>query len=156
MFLSTHINKIDAKGRVSVPSGFRQALANERFSGVVLFPARQAPALEGFGLSYMEEIANRLDRFDLFSDVQDDLATVVFGESVQLSMDNDGRIVLPSKLIEAAQLKEQAAFVGMGHKFQIWSPKALEERKEKARDNIAKQGLTIPHPKDGVRGGGHA
>ena len=135
-----------------MPSGFRQALANERFQGVVLFPSRQAAALEGFGLSYMEEIASRLDRFDLFSETQDDLATVVFGESIQLSMDGDGRIVLPPKLIEVAQLDGRAAFVGMGHKFQIWSPEALEKRKKKARGNIAEKGLTIPNPKGGANG----
>lgn len=144
LFLSTHINKVDKKGRVSVPAPFRAALTGQAFQGVVLFRSNTHGALEGFPWSYMEELSARLDNFDLFSEEQDDLATAVFGEAVQLPFDSDGRIILPPSLIEHAGLSEGAAFVGLGTKFQIWEPAALEKRRAAARAQVKDKKLTIP------------
>ena len=144
LFLSTYINRIDKKGRVSVPASFRAALAGQSFQGVVLFKSHNHPALEGFGWQAMEEISRRMDHFDLFSDAQDDLATAVFGAAVQLPLDGDGRIILPDSLIEFSGLDGQAAFVGLGTKFQIWNPEELEKRQERARKSVQEQKLTLP------------
>jgi MraZ protein len=144
LFLSTHINKVDKKGRVSVPAQFRSELANESFQGVVLFRSNVHPALEGFAWSYMQEIASRLDNFDMFSEEQDDLATTLFGEAVQVPFDGEGRIVLPVELMEFAGLVEKAAFVGLGGKFQIWDPEILAKRREEARRAVREKGLTLP------------
>ena len=144
LFLSTHENKIDKKGRVSVPASFRAELSEEAFQGVVLFRSNIHNCLEGFAWSYMQEIGKRLDNFDLFSAEQDDLATSIFGTAVQLSMDGDGRIVLPQDLIGFANLTEKASFVGMGAKFQIWSPEMFASRRDVARQAVQSKGLTIP------------
>lgn len=144
LFLSTHINKIDKKGRVSVPAQWRAELADQSFQGVVLFRSNVHACLEGFAWSYMQEISARLDKFDLFSAEQDDLATAVFADSMQLPFDGDGRVILPAHLMEFAGLGEQAAFVGMGAKFQLWSPQALDKRREEARTNVKAGNLTIP------------
>ena len=144
LFLSTHHNKIDKKGRVSIPAPFRGELSEESFQGVVLFRSNIHQCLEGFAWSYMQEIGSRLDDFDLFSAEQDDLATSVFGTAVQLPMDGEGRIILPKDLIEFADFDERAAFVGLGAKFQIWSPENFETRREVARQAVQSKGLTIP------------
>lgn len=144
LFLSTHINKVDKKGRVSVPAQFRAELAGESFQGVVLFRSHVHAALEGFAWSYMEEISRRLENFDLFSAEQDDLATTVFGETVQLPFDGDGRIVLPVDLMEFSGIGERVAFVGLGNKFQMWDPDILSKRREEARRNVRDKGLTLP------------
>ena len=144
LFLSTHENKIDKKGRVSVPAAFRAELSEESFQGVVLFRSNVHSCLEGFAWSYMQEIGARLDNFDLFSAEQDDLATSIFGTAVQLSMDGDGRIILPQDLLGFAALEEKAAFVGMGSKFQVWSPDAFASRRKVARQSVQSKGMTIP------------
>ncbi len=144
LFLSTHLNKVDKKCRVSVPAQFRAALTGQAFQGVVLFRSNAHGALEGFPWSYMEELSERLDKFDLFSEAQDDLATAVFGEAVQLPFDTDGRIILPESLIKHAGITDSAAFVGLGAKFQIWEPAALEKRRAEARQQVKDKGLTIP------------
>ena len=149
LFLSTHENKIDKKGRVSVPASFRAQLSEESFQGLVLFRSNIHTCLEGFAFSYMQEIGARLDNFDLFSAEQDDLATSIFGTAVQLSMDGDGRIILPQDLIEFASLDEKASFVGMGAKFQIWNPQSFEGRRDVAREAVQSKGLTIPKGRDG-------
>ncbi len=144
LFLSTAVNKIDKKGRVSVPSHFRNVVSALSFQGVILFPSHHHACLEGFGIDYIEEISNRLDTFDLFSNEQDDLATTIFGESVQLAFDTDGRILLPQELREHAGLTNEAAFVGMGQKFQIWTPEGFQARKSASRANVASKSLTLP------------
>lgn len=144
LFLSTYTNKVDKKGRISVPATFRAALADQPFQGIVLFRSAQHQALEGFSWSYMEQLSERLDNFDLMSAEQDDLAAAIFADSVQLPFDGDGRVVLPEALREFAGLEDQAAFVGMGRKFQLWNPALLEGRREAARENVKTNKLTIP------------
>ena len=148
LFLSTYVNKIDGKGRVSVPATFRAALAANPFQGIVVFRSRSHQALEGFGMDDMTEIAQRLDHFDLFSDTQDDLASMIFAEARQLPFDGDGRIVLPEDLRGFCGMADKAAFVGMGRKFQIWEPEALEKRLADARQNVQDKGLTVPPNKN--------
>lgn len=132
-----------------MPASFRAELSEESFQGVVLFRSNVHQCLEGFAWSYMQEIGKRLDNFDLFSSEQDDLATSIFGTAVQLSLDGDGRILLPSDLVDFVQLDEKASFVGMGAKFQIWNPNNFDIRRDTARKSVQSKGLTIPKNKTG-------
>lgn len=152
LFLSTYLNRIDKKGRVSVPASFRGALQGQNFQGVILFRSSKHPCLEGFDYQTMAELSARLDQFDMFSDDQDDLAAAIFGDSVQLPFDGEGRIVLPADLMAHANLGEQAAFVGMGRKFQLWEPTALNARRTRAAENIRTKGLTLPAVSSESRG----
>lgn len=149
LFLSTTINRVDKKGRVSVPSGFRSALSADSFQGVILFRSYTQPAIEGVGMAAMEAMAGRMDNaFDLFSDEHDDMATVLFGESVQLGFDGEGRIMLPRELADFAAINDKAAFVGLGPKFQIWNPDTLDNRKAEARKSVQSKKMTLPRGGD--------
>ncbi len=144
LFLSTFINKLDKKGRISVPATFRASLSEQSFQGIIIFKSNTHNALEGFGIDYMEGLSERLDSFDLFSENQDDLTTAIFAESRQLPFDGDGRVMLPKDLCDLCGIDEKAAFVGLGKKFQIWNPEDLENRVQEARKNVQDKGLTIP------------
>lgn len=150
LFLSTHTNKVDAKGRVSVPAGFRATLSDQSFQGVVLIPSNKFAALEGFGMNMMQEISSRLDRFDLFSDEQDDLAAAIFASATPLSFDDTGRIGIPKELLAHAGITDNAVFVGLGNKFQIWEPQAFSKRRESAMQQVQANGLTIPNKQNGA------
>lgn len=145
LFLSTHTNKVDAKGRVSVPAGFRATLSAQDFSGVVLLPSNKFPALEGFDMGMIQEISQRLDKFDLFSDTQDDLAATIFANATPLSFDDTGRIGVPKELLAHANITDTAMFVGLGNKFQIWEPEAFANRRQQAMQQVQSKGLTIPN-----------
>lgn len=145
LFLSKYTNKLDSKGRVSVPAPFRGALYSDDFSGVILFASPKYQCLEGFDMKSMESIAGRLDQFDMFSSEQDDMAAAIFGAARPLSLDGQGRIVLPEDLIVYAGLKgHQVVIVGLGRKFQIWNPALYEKRQNEARQNVESKGLTLP------------
>ena len=144
LFLSTFVNRIDKKGRVSVPASFRASVASQPFQGIVLFRSNAHDCLEGVDYTAMEKLSARMDAYDFLSSEQDDLATAIFGEAVRLPFDGDGRVVLPEQLITHAGLDDRVAFVGMGQKFQLWKPEDFEARRELARKHVSEKGLTVP------------
>ena len=133
LFLSTIVNKVDRKGRVSVPAAFRAALTGEGFSGAVLFPSISLAAIEGWGMGRMEQLSAGIDALNPFSDERDAFAMSILAAAHQLPFDTEGRVVLSPPLIEHANLGEHAAFVGRGSTFQIWEPVALRASQEEAR-----------------------
>src|SRR6185437_31401 len=117
LFLSTFVNKVDRKGRVSVPASFRAALAGQSFAGIVAFRSFRTAAIEGSGIDRIEEMSARLDALDQFSEDYESLASI-FADAQQLPFDGEGRIVLPEALATHAGITDSAAFVGLGRTFQ--------------------------------------
>lgn len=132
LFLSTFINKVDKKGRVSVPARYR-AVLSESGRGVIVFPSYTVPAIEACGEDFMEGLQERLGGFDPFSQERDDLALAIMSDSYELNLDGEGRIMLPEPLLSHAGISDSAAFVGQGDRFQIWEPEAAERYKHEAR-----------------------
>lgn len=143
LFLSTYVNKLDKKGRVSIPSQFRMNLQNESFHGVILYRSYKYPAIEGCTSSRMQRLSESVDQLGVFSDAQDDLASAIFADAHQLSIDSDGRIVLPVELITHAEIEDHIAFVGRGATFQLWNPEKFHLLQNQARARIAQQKLTL-------------
>ncbi len=143
MFLSTYVNKVDRKGRVSVPASFRAALAGDGFNGIVVFRSYKFAALEACPMDRMARLSASLDDLDLFSEQQDDLAATIFADAHQLPFDGEGRIMLPRELAEYARITDSAAFVGRGATFQIWTPDAFRAYQDEARERIRRRGATL-------------
>ena len=122
LFLSSYENRLDNKGRVSVPAAFRSSLNNENFSGVVLYRSFTHNCIEGLAMSRMEKIANATDQMGMFDGELDDLSAMIFADARPLLFDVTGRIVIPSDLLKHANIRETALFVGRGNSFQIWNP----------------------------------
>ena len=149
LFLSTYVNKVDRKGRVSVPATFRSTLATHREPNlVVLFPSFRLPALDGTGANYVEEMNERLETLDQFSDEHENLSQL-FAEAHPLTMDGEGRIVLPEPLKEHANITTDIAFVGLGAMFQMWEPGRYAEHRATVRERSRRQGTTLP-PRTGA------
>lgn len=142
VFLSTFANRIDKKGRVSVPAPFRAALDQERSSGVILYPSFKLPCLEGCGDERIEQIVESIDALDAFSEEAENLQTIL-ADSVRLSVDGDGRIMLPEALTKFATIDDTAMFVGLGRGFQVWEPSAFEDHRQAARDRARQSGATL-------------
>ncbi len=140
LFLSTFENKIDKKGRVSVPAQFRASLAQDSF-GIIVYESFINECVEGCDIARIRQISDSIDNLDPFSDKRDAMATTVLGSAIQLSLDGDGRVVLPENLLKKAGLKEKAIFIGKGPTFEIWEPKRfanyLEKAKKSAKENLA-------------------
>jgi len=152
LFLDTFVNKLDRKGRVSVPAPYRQQLASHGFQGIAALPSFKHRAIQCGSLDWLDQINRQLGGVDLFSDEHDDLTATLFGDTKQLPFDGEGRIILPPALIEHAGIGELAAFVGRGSTFEIWDPSALDAYKAEARRRALEKGRTLPRRGPGAGG----
>jgi MraZ protein len=143
LFLSTFVNKVDRKGRVSVPATFRAAVADQSFPGIVVFPSFRYQALDGSGIQRMEEMSERLNSLDEFSEEHENLG-MLFAAAQPLPFDTEGRIVLPENLAQYAHITDSAAFVGLGKSFQIWEPNRFADHQETLRERARQQGTRLP------------
>src|SRR3954452_24126587 len=76
-FFSTYVNKVDRKGRVSVPAAFRSTIATNRQPNlVVAFPSLRVPAVECTGSDRIEEMQERIDTLEQFSDEYENLTQI--------------------------------------------------------------------------------
>ena len=136
-FVSTFTNKIDAKGRVSVPAAFRAVLERDGYAGgIYCYPSLDAPALDAGGERLAQKIDGLLAGLPDYSDERDELSVALYGDVQILAIDGDGRIVLPQSLRAHADIAGQVTFVGLGVKFQIWQPERFQERRARAREKV--------------------
>ena len=133
MFLSSYENKIDKKGRVSVPASFRSHLSSIGYNGFVSYPSFNYEALEACSEDRIEKLSNTIDSLNPFEEKRDYFATSILSESVNLQFDSEGRVLITDKLLNHAKIKSSILFVGLGKTFQIWEPKSFEKFKIVAR-----------------------
>ncbi len=143
LFLSTYSNKIDKKGRVSVPSNFRAKLAEQSFNGIVAYPSFINGCVEACGIERIQKLSERIDSLDPFSEEHDVFSTSILASSRELPFDTEGRVMLTGELIEAAKLDGIAVFVGKGQTFEIWEPKSFEAHAARARDIAREKRLNL-------------
>ena len=133
MFLSTYENKLDKKGRVSVPASYRSYLSNLGYNGVVCYPSFNNQSIEAWPQDRIEKISNTIDALNPFEEKKDYFATSILSESINLQFDTEGRISIPHKLLKHTKIKSSILFVGQGKTFQIWEPNAYEKFRIQAK-----------------------
>ena len=143
MFLSTYENKLDKKGRVSVPASFRYYLSNLGYNGVICYPSFNNSSIEAWPQDRIEKISNAIDSLSPFEEKKDYFATSILSESINLQFDSEGRMLLSSKLLKHAKIKNSMLFVGQGKTFQIWEPTTFEKFRvtAKRKSNIHRASL---------------
>ena len=127
-FVSTILNKLDAKGRVSVPAEFRKVLSGQGTDGLYCIKSiSRDPALTGFGNTLLSDLSQQLKpRNPLLDKNYAAQAHGMFGQVRHLSFDDEGRVRLPDDLIAHCGIKDRVAFVGLNAIFEIWNPDTLE------------------------------
>ncbi len=152
LLVGRYINKIDKKGRVSVPKPFRAALSSQEFSGIYAFPLFNENAIEACGEDFMFRLAESLEEgTDLYSEENDDLS-IILESAHALPFDSEGRVVLPQELLDVAGIEGEVQFVGRGQRFRLWDPVSYADRSKEARERAKARGLTLrlkPKQKDG-------
>jgi MraZ protein len=146
-FMGTHQNRVDAKGRVSVPAPFRAVLRAAAIEGepaLILRRSHAYPCIEGWPATTFAGLAQGLAGLDLFSEAHDDMAAVLYAESQAVECDREGRIVLPEALAGHAGITDTVAFMGLGRYFQIWNEKAAAERRAQAFARVRERQQALP------------
>ena len=137
-FIGRYLNKVDKKGRVSVPAGWRPSLISKDFSGIIAQSSLSEKAIDAYPRDYLELLQDKLDLNDPLLEENEYESTVLFGGSV-LSFDSEGRVVLSDSLRNEINLASEALFVGMGRRFRIWDPKIFNEYLGRAKSYMDKR-----------------
>ena len=142
-------NKVDSKGRVSIPAPFRRVLeegdpdwsngVNPNF--VIVYGRRNSKCLEGYSLKSMNDVDDMVSRLPRYSKERETLERLLNSLSIYAQVDENGRIVLPPKLRKIADITSKAMFVGMGDKFQIWEPDSYQEDMELMKQRLSENNL---------------
>jgi len=128
-FLGTHTNKLDAKGRVSIPASFRAALREDPAGGaIVLRRSHILPCIDVWPLAMLNRAAAKLETLDPLSAEYDALSARVYGDSHRTEPDKEGRIVVPERYLAYAGIADTVSVSGRGLYFQLWEPKRGEAR----------------------------
>ena len=145
LLVGRHVNKIDKKGRVSVPKTFRNAFVHEGYGGVYVYPSIRFKAIEACGETYFEKLTRRFDdSLEMFSPEQDDLLIAVLDNAHALPFDSEGRISIPSELLHMAGVVDEARFVGRADYFQIWNPEFHDEHRLRGLSQARARAATLP------------
>ena len=154
-FVSNTVLRLDAKGRVSIPASFRSVLARDGFTGLYCYPALDQPAIDAGGQALLAEIEALVNRFPPYSGEREEFLVALYGRSETVTIDPEGRVVLPAELKQHAGITDAAAFVGLGHKFQIWEPQRFRAHLAKATATVrtltGRLGSHRPDADDGAR-----
>ena len=135
-FVSNLTLRLDSKGRVSIPASFRSVLARDGFAGLYCYPALDRPAIDAGGNALMKEIESLIARYAPFSEEREQLALALYGTSETLKIDGEGRVSLSENLKQHAGIMDQVAFIGLGHKFQIWEPGRFQNELAEATEKV--------------------
>lgn len=143
LFLSTYINRIDRKGRLSIPAPFRAILSQSSTQGAVGLKAPHAQTIECFSYERLEKLAAKIDELPLYSETHQDLTATFFASVCPFSFDPEGRMTLSADFITYAGLKNEVAIVGRGHVFQIWDHETFAHYTLEAQERTKKDLKTM-------------
>jgi MraZ protein len=136
MFLGTHVNGLDVKGRASVPADFRAVVRTEGLEGVYCWPSPEEACLVGCGAALMARFKALQDDLPLLDPRRSMIGHSIFADARTLNFDANGRVTLPDDFIKHAKLDGQIAFVGLSDHFQIWRPDAYETYRDSQRTKM--------------------
>jgi MraZ protein len=119
---------IDVKGRIVMPTRYRERLLEDR-GGVVLTIDTEEKCLLLYPFAAWEEIENKLSQLPSFNPAARRIQRLLIGHATELELDSHGRILLPPLLREYAGLTKHAMLIGQGKKFEIWDETHWQQRR---------------------------
>lgn len=141
-FLSHATNRIDAKGRVSVPAPFRSVLQERQIQELYGFQDFVFPAISIGGPELMERIERQLGGLDGFSPEAHQMSLLVHGGGVFMKLDTEGRLMVTDFIRSFTGITTEVTFVGRADYFQLWQPQAFQDAQSAAR--LAHQRRSAP------------
>lgn len=146
-YVSNFSNRLDAKGRVSIPAPYRAILTRDGHPGLMVHPSLDLSALDCGGEALLAEIDRLLASLAPYSTERDSLSTALLGMSEALKIDGEGRVVLTESLKVHAGIGDQVVFVGQGSKFQMWEPDRFQAHLAKARADARELRRRLSEPR---------
>lgn len=144
MFRGVNDINIDAKGRIALPTRYRDRLQNDSDSRVVMTIDTEEKCLLLYPLLAWEEIESKLAALPSFNSAARRIQRLLIGHATETELDSNGRILLPPLLREFAGLEKQVMLVGQGKKFEIWAEDHWQLRRGQWLTEEMKEGTELP------------
>jgi MraZ protein len=139
-FLSNATNRIDSKGRVSVPAVFRSVLAQRNIQELYCFQDFVFPAISVGGPDLLERFERQIAAEDPFSPVANEMSLLIHGGGVFMKLDAEGRLMVTDFMRDFTGISDEVTFVGRADHFQLWQPQAFQAAQLQARGERALAG----------------
>ncbi len=143
MFRGVSTLNLDAKGRMAIPTRYRERLQETCASQLVLTVDRDRCLL-----LYPEpewvEIERKLKALPSFNKAARTLQRLYIGHAHDVEMDGQGRISLPAELRSFANLDKRVALVGQGNKFELWDEGTWSGKRDEWLDEVGLEDLELP------------
>lgn len=124
MYLGSHAISMDAKGRIAIPTRFRESLQADSAGKMVLTVNPEAAIEERclwlYPENQWEEILPSIQKLPTFNKVARRTQRLLIGHATQLELDGNGRVLVPPTLREYAGLDKKLMMVGQGNKIELW------------------------------------
>jgi len=135
MFRGSFEHSVDSKGRVSVPSRFRDILA-ERYEGKLVLTMDFDKCVMAYPLEEWERVEEKIKALPQSQKEVKDYMRYVFSNAAECELDKQGRILIPPALREGARISKNVMVVGLLNKMEIWDKVAWDARKSQTGDKI--------------------
>lgn len=141
MFRGINAVNLDTKGRMAIPTKFRDALQSSEQSDVVVTIDTDSLCLLLYPLKQWELIEEKLQALPSFNPEARRIQRLLIGHASDLELDSNGRILIPSLLREYARLEKKVMLIGQGKKFEIWDEAHwVHERERWLAEEAAQEG----------------
>lgn len=143
MFRGVNTLALDAKGRLAVPTRYRDRLS-ERCDGQLVVTVDRDHCLLLYPLPDWEEIERKLVKLPSLNKQARRLQRLLVGHATELELDSHGRVLLPAPLREFAGLERRVVMIGQGNKFELWNEDTWNERRDTWLDAADEDELSLP------------
>lgn len=130
MFRGINAIHIDGKGRLAMPTRYREALGMESGQSLVVTIDTEETCLLLYPLEHWQAIEEKIQRLPSFDPVSRRIQRLLIGHATDVTLDGSGRILLPQVLREYAKLEKRVLMIGQGSKFEVWSESLWESRRD--------------------------
>ncbi len=120
MFRGANAINLDTKGRLAIPTKYRQSLLDDCTGQLVCTVDTQQSCLLLYPLPEWEEIELKLSKFSSMVPAERRMQRLLLGYATEGEMDKSGRILIPTPLRQHAKLSKEVMLVGQLNKFEIW------------------------------------
>ena len=144
MFRGFNKISIDNKGRLAVPSRYRDLISVQAENNLVITLNPLDRSLWLYPLPEWDVIEDKLAALSDFDKQSRRTKQMMRGYATDCQLDSQGRILIPKELRSYAELAGPAVILGQGNKFEIWNEKAWEARRDEWLDSVDNDSVPTP------------
>ena len=121
MFKGIHNISLDGKGRLTIPTKYRNTISDQSNGNMVVTIDSEEKCLLLYPANIFSNIESKINDLPSFTKNTRRIQRLLIGHAEDLELDSSGRILLPKPLRLVAEMSKKVTLIGQGQKFEIWS-----------------------------------